>query len=183
RGRSARGWWLERIAAGAPLTVWTEATGAEPATTLSRLSEADALSGIRTAARERRDRDWAAALLGRTWDPTLLPALTPAERETALLSRLAAGELGSAVAALGTLTTPWSARFSLHLLAALGAAKAPLVHVAQAMPHLLTGLHPDALGSLESWLTRLHDDRQLATQLRNLLQFHSVKRSITEAFR
>ena len=183
RGRSARGWWLERIAAGAPLTVWTTATGADPATTLSRLSEPDALSGIRTAARERRDREWAAALLGRTWDPALLPALTPAERETALLSRLAAGELGSAVAALGALSAPWSARFSLHVLAALGAAKAPAIHVAQAMPHLLAGLHPDALGPLESWLARLRDDRQLATQLRNLLQFHSVKRSITEAFR
>jgi hypothetical protein len=183
RGRSTRGWWLERLAAGAPLTVWTEATGADPATTLSRLSDADALSGIRTAVRERHDSAWAAALLARAWEPTLLPALSPADREAALLARLAAGEVGSVVAALGTLTTPWSARFSLHLLAALGAAKAPALHVSPAMPHLLAGLHPDALGALESWLAQLRDDRHLANLLRNLLQFHSVKRSITEAFR
>lgn len=183
RGRSARGWWLERLAAGAPLSVWTDATGADPATTLSRLSDADALSGIRAAVRERRDPVWAAAILARDWDPTLLTALPPAEREAPVLARLAARELPSAVSALGALSTPWSARLSLHLLAALGSAKAPSLHVTQAMPHLLAGLHPDALGALESWLSRVHGDRHLANQLRNVLQFHSVKRSITEAFR
>lgn len=183
RGRSARGWWLERIAAGAPLGVWTTATGVDPATTLDRLSDADALRGIRTAVRERRDAVWAAAILARTWDPALLAALPPADREAPVLARLAAGELPAAVSALGALSTPWSARLSLHLLGALGSAKAPSPHVAQAMPHLLSGLHPDALGALESWLSRVHDDRHLANQLRNLLQFHSVKRSITEAFR
>ena len=135
----------------------------------------DRLVGVVDALRE--NCGWTARLTPERLAPYLV------EEAAEVSETVAAGELGSAVAALGTLTTPWSARFSLHLLAALGAAKAPLVHVAQAMPHLLTGLHPDALGPLESWLARLRDDRQLATQLRNLLQFHSVKRSITEAFR
>ena len=53
--RSVRGWWLERICAGAPLDVWTDAAGWDPATIVSRLSDADALSGIRQAVRLRRD--------------------------------------------------------------------------------------------------------------------------------
>ena len=51
------------------------------------------------------------------------------------------------------------------------------------MPHLVARLHPAALDALEAWLRHTDADQTLQTHLRNLLQFHSVKRAITEAFR
>ena len=54
--------------------------------------------------------------------------------------------------------------------------------VVATMPHLLAGLHPAALDPLEQLGRSTGADQTLTTNLRNLLQFHSVKRSITEAF-
>jgi hypothetical protein len=180
--RSVRGWWLERIVAGAPLDIWVEATGWEPATTVSRLSDEDALSGIRQAVRLRRDRAWAAAVLTRVWDPELIPALPTAEREAAVLARLASDKNASVAGLLTAVRAPWSAEFSLAVLSRLGTMRAPAAHLPQAMPQLLAGLHRDALPALEAWLARSRNESSVATHLRNLLQFHSVKRSISEAF-
>lgn len=181
--RSARGYWLERIAAGAPLEVWTEETGWDPATIVSQLSEGDALSGIRRAVRLRRDPVWAEAVLASVWDPALVPALPAGRREATVLARLGAADPAAIAGVIGSVPGPWSAAFSLAVLARLGAAKGAATHVAQAMPQLLAALHPDALPAVEAWLARVREDVRLATNLRNLLQFHSVKRSITEAFR
>ena len=181
--RSARGWWLERIVAGAPLGTWEAATGWDPATTVSRLSDEDALSGIRHAARLRKDPVWAAALLARSWDPALVAALPAADREDAVLDRFTADPKAAVASLLASVPTPWSARFSLAVLARLGAEKAAALTVTQAVPHLVHGLHPEALPALEAWLARVRQDSSLATHLRNVLQFHSVKRSISEAFR
>ncbi|MDV3222053.1 DUF5691 domain-containing protein [Intrasporangium sp.] len=181
--RSAHGWWLERIVAGAPLDVWEEVTGWDPATTVSRLSDTDALSGIRQAARLRNDPVWAAAVLAHMWDPTLVPALARADREAVVLARLSADRKASPASLLAAVPPPWSAEFSLGVLTRLDSAKAPGLLLAQAMPQLLAGLHHEALPALEAWLARDRDDTAVATQLRTLLQFHSVKRSISEAFR
>ena len=64
----------------------------------------------------------------------------------------------------------------------LGTMRAPAAHLPQAMPQLLAGLHRDALPALEAWHARARNESSVATHLRNLLQFHSVKRSISEAF-
>jgi hypothetical protein len=184
--RSGRGWWLERITAGAPLDVWTEATGADAATTVTRLVDDDALLGIRRAVVARRDATWAAALLRRGWDAALVPALPRAEREAVVLDRVTgSGErFADVVAAIGTLDPPWSADFSVTLVGRLRQARTGSTVVSYAMQHLVDGLHPAALDALEGWLrANGGSDRALATHLRNLLQFHSVKRSITEAFR
>ena len=179
--RSVRGWWLERICAGAPLDVWTDVAGWDPATIVSRLSDADALSGIRQAVRLRRDPLWAAAVLGRVWDPELVPALPAAEREAVVLARLTTDKSPSVAGLLAAVPPPWSAEFSLDVLARLGTLRAPAVHLPQAMPQLLAGLHRDALPALEAWLASARNESSVATHLRNLLQFHSVKRSISEA--
>lgn len=179
--RSARGWWLERIAAGAPLSVWTDVAGGDPATVVSRLSDVDALSGIRAAARARGDAQWAAAVLGRVWDPALVPALDAGVREHVVLARVGTDHAGTAL--LQHVPAPWSAELSGQVLARLRGAKAPAMHVQQALPVLVRSLHPGALPDLERWLDSIKDDRSLSTNLRHLLQFHSVKRSITEAFR
>ena len=186
--RSARGWWLEQISAGAPLEVWSELTGADPSTAVKRLTDAqqpDVLAGIRRAVRARRDPVWAAALLERGWDATLVPALPRESRERVALLRVDATtdrvhEVGAVV---GSVDPPWSADFSVALVSRLRASKIGSAMVLATMPHLLVGLHPAALDPLERWIESSGGDQTLTTNLRNLLQFHSVKRSITEAFR
>jgi hypothetical protein len=186
--RSARGWWLEQICAGAPLEVWSELTGADPSATVKRLTDAratDALAGIRRAVRARRDPEWAAALLERGWDAALVPALPRERRERVVLQRVDATtdrvhELGAVV---GSVDPPWSPDFSVALVSRLRASKVGSAMVVVTMPHLLAGLHPAALDPLERWIESTGADQTLSTNLRNLLQFHSVKRSITEAFR
>jgi len=186
--RSARGWWLEQLCAGAPLEVWSELTRADPSATVKRLADAqatDALAGIRRAARARRDPTWAAALLERGWDASLLPALPRELRERVVLARVDSTtdrvhELGAVV---GSVDPPWSPDFSVALVSRLRTSKVGSAMVVATMPHLLAGLHPAALDPLESWIESTGADQTLTTNLRNLLQFHSVKRSITEAFR
>ncbi|GGN06783.1 hypothetical protein GCM10009721_38070 [Terrabacter tumescens] len=186
--RSARGWWLEQLCAGAPLEVWAELTGADPSATVKRLTDAqatDALAGIRRAVQARRDPEWAAALLERGWDATLVPALPRERRERIVLQRVDATtervhEIGSVV---GSVDAPWSPDFSVALVSRLRASRFGSAMVMASMPHLLAGLHPAALDPLERWIESTGADQTLTTNLRNLLQFHSVKRSITEAFR
>ncbi|MEW1951895.1 DUF5691 domain-containing protein [Terrabacter sp. NPDC080008] len=186
--RSARGWWLEQLCAGAPLEIWPELTGADPPATVKRLTDAqtaDALAGIRRAAAVRRDPEWAAALLERGWDPTLVPALPRERRERVVLTRVdATNQRPHEIAAVvGAVDPPWSPDFSVALVSRLRASKFGSAMVVATMPQLLAGLHPAALDPLERWLASTGADQTLTTNLRNLLQFHSVKRSITEAFR
>jgi hypothetical protein len=115
------------------------------------------------------------------WDPELVPALPAAEREAVVLARLTTDKSPSVAGLLAAVPPPWSAEFSLDVLARLGTLKAPAVHLPQAMPQLLAGLHRDALPALEAWLASARNESSVATHLRNLLQFHSVKRSISEA--
>jgi hypothetical protein len=121
-------------------------------------------------------------VLTRVWDAELVPALPPAEREAVALARLASDKNASVAGLLAAVPPPWSAEFSLAVLSRLGAMRAPAAHLPQAMPQLLAGLHRDALPALEAWLARSRNESSVATHLRNLLQFHSVKRSISEAF-
>ena len=88
RGTGERAWWLRRLAALAPLTAWTELTGADtPADVLTRLTGSDwrgeVVAGLAEAAVVQRDPTWAAALL-RVVDPAesgpLLAVVPPADR-------------------------------------------------------------------------------------------------------
>ncbi len=86
-------------------------------------------------------------------------------------------------AVVGSVDPPWSPDFSVALVSRLRTSKVGSAMVVATMPHLLAGLHPAALDPLERWIESTGADQTLTTNLRNLLQFHSVKRSITEAFR
>lgn len=183
--RSARGWWLERLAAGAPLEVWTTASGADAATTLSRLSDEDALSGIRQAVALRRDAAWAAAYLReKDWRATLLAAIPRAERESLILARLRVpgDRVAQTSALLGEAAQPWSPAFSAAAVATLRGSKQAPALVQLALPHLLAGLHPSALGAVEDWLTDVRPDTDVARTLGTILTYHSTARSIAEAF-
>ncbi len=183
--RSARGWWLERICAGTPLPVWAELTRTDPVTTLRRVSDADVVRGLHRAARAQHDPAWAAALLEHRWDQFLLPVLAPPARERALLARVETitDRTYEFESVLGTLDPPWSPQFSVALVIRLRASKVGSALVAAAMPQLVAGLHPAALEPLEAWVAATGADHVLTTNLRTLLQLHSVQRAITEAFR
>ncbi|MBA8793018.1 hypothetical protein FHX74_000612 [Friedmanniella endophytica] len=204
--RSARGWWLEQICAAAPLAVWRELARADPETTLERITDPDVLRGLARAARDQRDPDWAGALLDRDPGPGLLPGLLPVlppeRRERVVLGLLeprvrdarSAGRAGGPSAAapasrpvlesaFATLDEPWSAAFSRAVLARLHALPHPAATVTALRAPLSTALDPAALPAVEGWLSEAGLDRSLATTLRAVLQVHSLRRSISEAFR
>ncbi|GMA86240.1 hypothetical protein GCM10025868_14900 [Angustibacter aerolatus] len=78
QGGSVRGFWLRRLAAGAPLSVWTEATGARPAATWQQAADADARAGVVEAVVARGDAEWAEVVVRDAWHRDLL-ALLPAD--------------------------------------------------------------------------------------------------------
>ena len=184
---SARGWWLEQLVAGATLTLWTDRFDVSPAVVVQRLgtdgAAADARRGLVRAAVVRRDSTWAAALIDHAWDPTLLDALSPAGQIRRVPERIATTGNGPEVVRLvHAVSPPWDAGYSSALVAALRVSKGGIVALPQVGGALAAGLHQDAVSALEAWLPHLpHSTASRA--LRSVLQFQSLQRSITEAFR
>lgn len=186
RGVSARGWWLQRIVAGAPFEAWA----APAARTVQRLRDEDALVGLRRAAIARQDADWARALLDRGPDPRqptaaeLLGVVPPPERETRVLAALPATAPTALEPLLGVLPPGWSPQVSAAVVDRLAALRPE--HVGPAleslMPRLVRGLHLDSAPALERWRTRAqllphHDSR-----IRSLIQSRTLRATISEAF-
>lgn len=180
-GHSRRGYWLRRIVAGAPLSVWTNA-GLKPSAVAAAVEDTDVLAGLVTAAIARRDTEWAAVLLHRQWSTELFAVLPPERREQVLTDRLRRVELHTVLGELDVLATPWSEPFGRMLLGlARGKAGAHVVpHVAAGMAD---GLPTVLLPSVEDWLAALGDDERAATSaLRDLLQYRTLLTSIDEVF-
>jgi len=153
---SVRGWWLQRLAAGAPLEVWTDATRADPEATWRMLDQRDARVGIVEAVLARRDEAWAAAVVADVWHPGLL-ALLPTERLEATATRqleVAAThqQLTTVVAAV---PAPWGPAFSRAVLQRLEAEQDPMVLVGRLTTQLATGLDPAVRPALETWMATL----------------------------
>jgi len=182
RGRSERGHWLQQLAAGAPLKVWTETTNADPRTTWRMVTDADARAGIRRAVLARRDPAWARALLADTTDPGLLALLPETDREQVALEQLARiTALSQLLGLVPAVPAPWGPRFSKALVERLVRDQDTEYVVGTLLPALAAGLHPDALPAVRSWAERTSDSvRDPAHQL---AQFLSITPSITEAFR
>jgi hypothetical protein len=91
-GTGKRAWWLERILAATPLTVWEAELGKSPAD-LVALPVGDNLrenvhNGWREAAGRQGNRAWAEALLPGTWDPQLFSLVPRDVAEQLLLKRI-----------------------------------------------------------------------------------------------
>ena len=185
-GFSKRNRWLQQIVSGAPLDVWTEVTRAEPAKVVAMLRPDDALvvTGALTAATAgRADIAWARALMTTSPDTRLLALLPPEEREQHLLARVSAATLGSLSAELAQAPRPWGPELSRAVLKTLGSDKTS-GHAVRALRDLLpTALHPSTLPAIEKAMHAAGDDTYLRTTLRDVLQFQSLHRSISEAFR
>jgi hypothetical protein len=186
-GRSARGWWLERIVAGAPLDAW----GTPAATVVARVSEPDVLAGLRAAAVARRSEEWARALLGR--DAVLAPgevaellgALPTAEREEAVIARLGRGPMPAPAVVVGAAGMPWSPRLSRAVVDHLARLRPEQVGLAleHLLPRMVRGLHTDAVPALQAWRERAQLARRHDQQLGSLIQSRTLKQTISEAFR
>lgn len=182
--RSRRGWWLEQLAAGAPLSVWTDVSGVGVVATVQRLNNEDALAGIRRATLARRDGEWAIALVEEVWDTTLLGVIPPVERDRIGVDRLSQ-ELKPAqlTEVAGCLPGPWSSAVSRGIVRTLARQEDSSFALSMLAPYLATHLHPDTIGELTIWLNSTEHPGGVETRLRNIIQFQSVKSSITEAFR
>lgn len=183
RGRSRRGWWLERMVAGAPFDFWTQLTGSDPGTLVRRISDEDALLGLRRATIARRDPVWAVALLERQPDVDLLGILPREERERQAVnlvrqSRTATDLLGLLAAFPGD----WSDELSAAVVSRALAEKEPHALLTQMLRAAGTRLHPDALSKIQRWRERNELPRNLESLISGLLQVQSVSRSVTEAF-
>jgi hypothetical protein len=179
-GRSARGWWLERIVAGAPFTVWP----GDAAHVVARLHDQDVLAGLRLAARTRGDVSWARALLEHAFDVSLLSVLPRVDREEIVRDRLrVAKSLPDVAAMLSTLPGGWSPQLSAAVIDRVTHDRQQLLHLGYVLPLLADGLHPDAIPALQRWRERTPDlSRQVDRAIGRLIQTHSIHRTITEAF-
>ncbi|WP_328531485.1 DUF5691 domain-containing protein [Nocardioides sp. NBC_00368] len=180
RGRSQGGHWLRQLAAGAPLEVWTDATGSDPDETWAMITDADARAGIISAVIARRDPVWARALLGDVHRGELLEIVPSADREALVLRQLVtgtgwgAGAGGTTISArLGALPGPWSLDFSRTILDLLAAREREL---ARSVAVLAARMPPEIVPDLH----RLPDS--LARQRNQLIQHLSLVHAITEAF-
>jgi hypothetical protein len=184
--RSARGFWVEQLAAGAPLDVWTDLTGSDVRTTVELLATAgpDVRAGVVRAVLARRDAEWAAALHPSVPDPRLLGLLPDAERVEAVERALGAAKPPTGVrlaALLDHLPDPWSPQLSRRVLDVLRA-DGGASNVQHATPILARSLDTGARATLDAWLAGLEEQPQLAAALRTLIQYQSLHRAITEAF-
>lgn len=178
--RSERGYWLEQLASGAPLTVWTDATGKDPDRTLSMINDDDALAGIRRAVLAQSDATWARSLTRRLDSPDLLVLLPDTERDALAAERIQdQTDFGRVTAMINALPTPWGPSFSQAVIDAAdrtaGAALAPMITT------LAYGLHPSVLPRLREFadVRRGHTEAETA---RNLVQYLTLTDVIPEAF-
>lgn len=182
-GRSQRGWWLQRMVAGAPYDVW----GHPADQVVSRLVDTDAIAGLRQATALRRAPDWAQALLDRGADTgldiELLTALPLRERTAWVAGRVAHTKRPGQIATmLQTLPPPWSPQLSALVVQRLKDDAQLGPWLGQLVPVLADGLHPDAVASLQAWRERARLEPALDRALGRLVQSHSIRRTITEAF-
>jgi hypothetical protein len=178
---SVRGWWLQRLAAGAPLEIWTDATDADPATTWRMVDQADARAGIVEAVLARGDQAWAAPIAENVWHPRLL-SLVPAERMDVIACRQLANASTAAqvVSVVSAVPTPWGLEFSRAIVKRLLAEKDPSVLLAQLSSQLAGGLDPATRPSLEQWRDRLEGGSR--DRVVRICQFLSLVAEIPEAF-
>jgi Family of unknown function (DUF5691) len=186
KGVSRRGRWLEEIVTGAPLWVWTDLVGGNPAKVVAMLRGENAtavLPALRTAAAVRGEVVWARALLAAGWDTRLLALLPDSEREALLVDRLGRRPLSEVAHELVQAPTPWGPELSAVVVTKIGLEKDAGHAVRVLRETLATALHPTTAPAVERLMKGAGEDGFLRRALRDVLQHQSLHRSISEAFR
>jgi hypothetical protein len=174
---SVRGWWLQRLAAGAPLDVWGDPSA------WRRIASQDARVGIAEAVLARRDTTWAAALVEDVWHPDLVALVPPEQRDTVAASQLArATTPQQVVVVVNAVPAPWGPAFSRAVLQRLGSDKQPALLLGQLGTRLATGLDPVTRPALEAWARTL-DDPGARDRVSRVVQYLTLVTELPEAFR
>jgi hypothetical protein len=126
-GIGERAWHLAQIVGAAPLAIWEEATGADPAAIFAMARGTDHERALRLgwtlATRRQRDPRWAAVLIAETADPELLDVPAPEVADDLALALLdQAPHAIAQIELLDRIPGPWSPAFSRSALARLGRA-------------------------------------------------------------
>ncbi|UZX03304.1 hypothetical protein F8G81_12305 [Arthrobacter sp. CDRTa11] len=177
--------WLETIIRGAPLDVWTAVSGRGPAATLALLeNEPRIVAAILEAAVLRADLDWVRALVELRQEPRLLNCLPAVERESALLRHLSSSGRNplTLVPLLRDQPRPWGQRLADEVLRLITAKNGGQL-AAMLADVLPTGLPLEAADECRRLLERSDDDAARRRVLRDVVQYQSFRKSLTEAFR
>ncbi len=182
---SQRAHWRDQVIRGAPLDVWTDAVGGDPAKVTSLLKGFDdsVVTALSDAAAGRADVEWARALLDLRHDTRLVAIRPAAERDERLATRVRRETLVKTAHEIQQAPRPWGPRLSNAVLTGLGREK-NAGHAARMLRDTLPiALHPDALPAVERLMRSSGEDGQMRAILRDVLQYQSLHRSISEAFR
>ncbi|GAA3679942.1 hypothetical protein GCM10022237_43930 [Nocardioides ginsengisoli] len=179
RGGSQRDRWLELISAGAPLSVWTDATGKDPAHTWPLITQPAARAGVLRAIRARADVAWAMAAV--TDSPDLLAHLPAADQDATALRMLRATKTAAGVAAaVRHVAAPWSPALSATVVDILRHTAPAAGSASLSLPTLAAGLHPSARPAVSAWARA---ESRWGSLPADLDQYLSFLPAITEAFR
>ena len=179
RGGSQRERWLELICAGAPLSVWTDATGKDAAHTWPLITQPAARAGVLRAIRARADVTWAAAAVADS--PDLL-AYLPADAQDAAALRLlqAAKDAAGVAAVVRHVAAPWSPALSAAVVDLLRHSAPAAGSASLGLPTLAAGLHPSVRPAVSAWA---RTESRWGSLPADLDQYLSFLPAITEAFR
>ncbi|MFJ4025947.1 DUF5691 domain-containing protein [Paenarthrobacter sp. NPDC089989] len=176
---------LDTIIRGAPLTVWSSASGKDPEGTVKLLKgEARILRQVAATAALRGDLPWVRALLTVLTDTSLLNVLPADERSDYLAQHIRSStELTlTLVPVLADIPRPWPADLAAAVLHRIAEKNGGLL-AARLAGVLPTALPPEAADRCRSMLGHSDDDATRRRILRDAIQYQSFLQSLTEAFR
>lgn len=178
RAGSQRERWLELISTGAPLSVWTDASGRDAAHTWPLITQPAARAGVLRAIRARADVEWASAVVVDA--PDLLRVLPAADRDAAALRLLRSQRvLASAAAVIQHLPPPWTPDVSSAVVDILRHTPPSGGSGSLWLPLLADGLHPSTRAAVSAWARAEH---RWGSMPADLDQYLSFLPAITEAF-
>lgn len=178
--RSERGYWLERLAAGAPLSVWTDTTGQEPARSWPLITDDDARRGVLHAVLARHDHQWARSIAPQGDLPELYRLLPVTEWDPLAAAAVSRSTTWAKVRTMiESAPAPWGPDFSRAAVDAVTRLKGRLSELIEPMA---LGLHPTAVTPLTELATGAGDfaAREAASQL---TQYLTLTTEIAEALR
>lgn len=176
---------LEAIIKGAPLEVWTSATGRSRSATAALLKdEPRILDAMIAATAARIDAEWARALLTVLTDRRLLDCLPPEERAHWLERHVRESQDQPLTLAplLQDLPHPWSVPLADAVLTVIAGKDGGRL-AAMLAEDLPTALPPEATERCRQLLAEADKDAARRRVLRDAVQYQSFKQSLTEAFR
>ena len=182
-GHSQREWWLFQLIVGTPLSFWSELSGADPPTIVSRIHQDEVMHALVWATLAQHDPIWALVLFRHAQRAELralvsvLPDPILQKRAVHVLPRTDLAELRMLLEVLPS----YGPELSRQLVPALSRPM-PSPRFLFLQPELLARLHPDCLPDLLALSRRTDLAQHERTIVADLIQLFSVQQSLSEAF-